>query len=674
MDNYIGRLLENRYEILEAIGTGGMAVVYKARCHRLNRLVAIKILKDELSEDAEFRRRFHAESQAVAMLSHTNIVNVYDVSHSDNVDYIVMELIDGITLKQYMQQKGVLNWREVLHFTTQIAKALEHAHSRGIIHRDIKPHNIMILKDGSVKVADFGIARVSSAQSTLTREALGSVHYISPEQAKGSKIDNRSDLYSLGVVMYEMLTGQPPYDGETPVSVAIKHINGNAPTPRSLNPQVPAGLEYICMHAMTAEMDDRYESATEMLCDLDEFRRNPSVNFLSEAVAEEEYAIVSGGKPPIEHGSRPKVETQKKTAVHRTAVNRSNSAALVAGIICIAMALLLIGYFMYSFFFADFFTDTAEVEVPNFVNADAEQINNSDYPNFLIQIKEWVPDENVPIGKVISQEPYSGRMVKSGATISLIVSSGPSTDTMRNLVNSTVSNARTILENLALDLNIVTIPESSDVYMKDAVIRTEPAKDEPLTAGQTVTLYVSTGPDVNLIPVPELVGMDVNTAVKSLEDLNLKYGISYITAEEAEGTVIFQSIKQLELVKEGTTINLQVSNGPKDEEKDSNLHLPTEDTEESPIFSNPKVIMLPMPKGNGTVEVSIFLDEELILQIPLELQTISDRGFPIAPEDVEGIHEIIVFIDDKVDEKVNTTKEPWYRMSYNFDTGEQVEE
>ncbi len=210
MDNYIGRLLDNRYEILEMIGSGGMAVVYKARCNRLNRLVAIKILKEELSKDEEFRRRFHAESQAVAMMSHPNIVSVYDVSHSENVDYIVMELIDGITLKQYMEQKQVLNWREALHFATQIAKALEHAHTRGIIHRDIKPHNIMVLKDGSVKVADFGIAQMASAQSTLTREALGSVHYISPEQAKGAHVDARTDLYSLGVVMYEMLTGRPP--------------------------------------------------------------------------------------------------------------------------------------------------------------------------------------------------------------------------------------------------------------------------------------------------------------------------------------------------------------------------------------------------------------------------------------------------------------------------------
>ena len=213
MDKYIGRLLDNRYEILEIIGTGGMAVVYKARCHRLNRLVAIKILKDDYLGDEDFRSRFHSESQAVAMLSHPNIVSVYDVSTSVMADYIVMELIEGITLKQYMEKKGVLNWKETLHFAMQIGKALEHAHSRGIVHRDIKPHNIMVLKNGSVKVTDFGIARMMSKGNTLTKEALGSVHYISPEQAKGGRVDDRSDIYSLGTVMYEMIAGRPPYDG-----------------------------------------------------------------------------------------------------------------------------------------------------------------------------------------------------------------------------------------------------------------------------------------------------------------------------------------------------------------------------------------------------------------------------------------------------------------------------
>ena len=279
MDKYIGRLLDNRYEILEVIGTGGMAVVYKAKCHRLNRMVAIKILKDDFMEDEEFRRRFHSESQAVAMLSHPNIISVYDVSTSVTADYIVMELIDGITLKQYMEKKGVLNWKETLHFAIQIAKALEHAHGRGIVHRDIKPHNVMVLKNGSVKVTDFGIARVMAEGNTLTKEALGSVHYISPEQAKGSRVDNRSDIYSLGVVMYEMMSGKPPYDGESPVAVAVQHINGGAVMPSTINPNIPGGLEQIIMRAMAHEPENRYASATQMLADLDEFRKDPAILF-----------------------------------------------------------------------------------------------------------------------------------------------------------------------------------------------------------------------------------------------------------------------------------------------------------------------------------------------------------------------------------------------------------
>ena len=278
MDQYIGKLLDNRYEILERIGTGGMAVVYKARCHRLNRLVAVKILKEDLAQDAEFRRRFHDESQAVAMLSHPNIVAVYDVNHSNDIDYIVMELIDGLTLKQYMQQRGALSWREALHFATQIAKALEHAHSRGIIHRDIKPHNIMILKDGSVKVADFGIARLNSAQNTLTREALGSVHYISPEQARGGFSDERSDIYSLGITMYEMVTGHVPFEGENNVAVALMHIQGEMVSPREYYPDIPTSLEKIILKCTQKKAERRYLTASALIADLKRVQANPDID------------------------------------------------------------------------------------------------------------------------------------------------------------------------------------------------------------------------------------------------------------------------------------------------------------------------------------------------------------------------------------------------------------
>ncbi|HBD86174.1 MAG TPA: serine/threonine-protein kinase, partial [Clostridiales bacterium] len=273
MDKYLGTYLDERYEILETIGTGGMAVVYKAMCHRLNRYVAVKILRDDLSADKEFRDRFQKESQAVAMLSHPNIVSVYDVSHSDNVEYIVMELIEGITLKQYMKKKGAFGWKEAMHFSVQIAKAMEHAHAKGIIHRDIKPQNIMILKDGTIKVADFGIAALESAHEKRSGQALGSVNYIAPEQAKGDVPDARSDIYSLGVVMYEMLTGELPYSGETENEIAMQHITGTPVPPSQKNREIPAELERITMRAMAQDIDERYQSATELLDDLEGFRK-----------------------------------------------------------------------------------------------------------------------------------------------------------------------------------------------------------------------------------------------------------------------------------------------------------------------------------------------------------------------------------------------------------------
>ena len=651
MDNYIGRLLDNRYEILEAIGTGGMAVVYKARCHRLNRMVALKVLKDELSVDAEFRRRFHAESQAVAMLSHPNIVNVYDVSHSENVDYIVMELIEGLTLKQYMQQKGALNWREALHLSTQIAKALEHAHSRGIIHRDIKPHNIMILKDGTVKVADFGIARVSSAQNTLTREALGSVHYISPEQAKGGKIDYRSDLYSLGVVMYEMLTGRPPYDGETPVAVAIKHINAQADLPRTINPQVPLGLEQITMHAMEADLEKRYENATDMLVDLDEFRRNPNVNFTEETssveanrTAELGTAQIASNNPQNRKRQRPK---QRGT----------DTVALTAGIICITLALTFI--FALVLYFSGFFTDDAKtLKIPSFIGEIADTIDPKEYPDFVLEYAPSQPSDTVEVGVIIGQEPKAGSSAKAGDTITLTASSGPATDTMRDLVNYMEQNARTILDNLGMKLNIVVEWESSEVYSAGAVIRTIPSAQEPLTVGQTVTLIVSSGTATKYVPVPELVGMNVEEAKDRLTSLNLKFGISYVDADEAEGTVIFQSKAQMVQVKEGSTINLQISNGPKaGEDTDNDVT-----TSENVNSSVPKIIWLPMPAGDGSVNVVVMIDDEVNDEFQVELVTVSENGVPIAP-DIDGVHDLDVYVDGKL----------WHSIRYDFDAGEQVE-
>lgn len=307
-DKYIGRVLDGRYEILERIGSGGMSVVYKALCHRLNRYDAIKILRDDLSADGESRERFQAESQAIAMLSHPNIVSVYDVGHLDDMEYIVMELVDGITLKQYMQKKGALNWKETLHFSTQIAKALSHAHERGIIHRDIKPQNIMLLKDGTIKVADFGIAELQSSLSGSSDQAVGSVHYMAPEQAKGAVADARSDIYSLGVVMYEMLTGVLPYTGDTPEEIAIKHINGNPVPPHEIIEDIPDKLEEITLKAMSADLQERYQSADEMLAELEKFRKH-------QASAEVRSHIPADVAPIAERGVSPESSTSSGKSV-----------------------------------------------------------------------------------------------------------------------------------------------------------------------------------------------------------------------------------------------------------------------------------------------------------------------------------------------------------------------
>ncbi len=616
MDKYIGRLLDNRYEILEVIGTGGMAVVYKAKCHRLNRLVAIKILKDEFSKDEEFRRRFQAESQSVAMLSHPNIVSVYDVSSSGGVDYIVMELIDGITLRQYMEKKGVLNWRETLHFSMQIAKALEHAHSRGIIHRDIKPHNIMVLKNGSVKVTDFGIARVVSSQSTLTREALGSVHYISPEQAKGGRVDNRTDIYSLGVVMYEMLTGRPPYDGETPVSVAIQHINAAAPMPTSINPAIPRGLEQITMHAMCADLDQRYESATAMLYDLEEFRKNPQMVFsfgldqVSHArpvnprprTTAEAYA----GQPARRPQNPPSRQQQARKAEERRRQQQEEAAERkkrrntaiglgIAAVVLIALVLILVVSSCSG-------GSAKTVEVPNFVGAVYDEIDAAAYPDFKITLKESVFDDEVEEGKVISQSPERGDQVKAGTEIALTVSLGPKTDEMPKLKGQLKSNAEKLLKLLDLNLTILFDEEYSDDVEEGRVTRTDPEEGATLEDGQSVTVYISKGPEEKTVKVPNLMGYTEKQAIAALEDAKLDYSIERKNDDAEAGKVIGQSIDAGEEVDEGTKITLTISLGPAEEPDPDPEPTPTPDPKPSTVS---KPVTLTFEDHTTTLNVSV---------------------------------------------------------------------
>ncbi len=617
MDNYIGRLLDNRYEILEVIGTGGMAVVYKARCHRLNRLVAIKILKSDFLEDEDFRSRFHAESQAVAMLSHPNIVSVYDVSTSNDIDYIVMELIEGISLKQYMEKKGVLNWKETLHFAMQIAKALEHAHSRGIVHRDIKPHNVMVLKNGSVKVTDFGIARLMSKGNTLTKEALGSVHYISPEQAKGGRVDNRSDIYSLGVVMYEMMSGRPPYDGESPVSVAIQHINGGAVMPSLLNPNIPGGLEQIIMKAMAHEASDRYDTATKMLADMDEFRKDPAMLFdyntppLDEVIRLRKPPLVldpngnqttpSGNTGPINKepprrrpagaapagGTNPAQPKEPQSGSAQAARRRRqeeearrSKITTIAIVACSAVAILAIVIFLILLLSGTVGPQgTPQVAVPGLIGQEYTALE--EYPGIKIVLLDKVYDQEAA-GTIIAQDPLSGLQINEGRTVYVTVSLGPVPEvfTMEDLRDLTEARAKEILHSFELELNIKVENVSHNTVPEGCVVNMDPAIDTVLTRGQDVTLWISTGPEITQGRMPHVVGMQVDDAVDALQDAGFdNYTLVMVDSEEDMNKVLGQSEERNTLVDFSTEITLEVSKGPQEPTEPPTTQEPTEPTD-----------------------------------------------------------------------------------------------
>ena len=587
MDQYIGKMLDNRYEILERIGTGGMAVVYKAKCHRLNRLVAVKILKSDLAQDEDFRRRFNAESQAVAQLSHPNIVSVYDVSRGGDTEYIVMELIDGITLKQYMEKRGQLNWRESLHFITQIMRGLSHAHSRGIVHRDIKPQNVMVLRDGSVKVADFGIACLENSAQTLTQEALGSVHYISPEQARGDRTDARSDIYSAGVVLYEMLTGRLPFEGDSAVSVAIQHLSSIPLAPREINPDIPEQLELICMKAMAPDLDRRYPSADAMIADLEAFRKNPgvSLDFELEDLRPEESdeptrplrtaSILSGSN--AQSGHRPARESERERRRYddydddydrpRRGSNKRNTVLIgVAVVLAVAVIVVLFRTILGSFGAAP----TSYV-VPDLLGCTEEEAK--DLPEikdiFKIAVQGTEFSDKYEKGEICRQDPEEGEERQGdNLVIKVWVSDGEDTGEMINVVGQSQRGAETLLKNLAdkYDLTIEA-PEELMVYNDDVeagcVISSDPVEGETLHKGDTITLVLSKGKQP--VPLINFVGVQLEIALDQLEGLGLDPDDVTVTDEysdKPQGEIIDQDPGQGAEVQPGDKITFVVSKGP----------------------------------------------------------------------------------------------------------------
>ena len=602
MDQYIGKMLDNRYEILERIGTGGMAIVYKAKCHRLNRLVAIKILKSDLAQNEEFRRRFNAESQAVAQLSHPNIVSVYDVSRGGDMEYIVMELIDGITLKQYMEKRGQLNWRESLHFITQIMRGLSHAHSRGIIHRDIKPQNIMVLRDGSVKVADFGIACLADSAQTLTQEALGSVHYISPEQARGDRPDARSDIYSSGVVLYEMLTGRLPFEGESAVSVAIQHLSSIPLAPREINPDIPEQLELICMKAMAPDLEHRYQSADAMIADLEAFRKNPEVEMkfdLSDLRPEE------NDEPtrtiPVHQPERnyPRRERDEDEEPRRTGSGKRG--VLVSAVTVAAVAVVIVLFKTILGSFAPAVVD--QYQVPDLYNMTIEEAEDDPRIEGVFEIQKAGSEfsTDVPEGHILRQDPKKDETRKgSQLVIQVWVSAGEETGEVPDLENKSEQDARILLEKLNKEYNLeltVEAPEElkqfSEEITEGYVIKTEPAQGEILKKGDTVKLILSKGPDIKPVTVLPFVGMSIDSVLSQLESYKLTCDaadVEVVDSDKPGGTIVWQSPASGETVPEWTTIKFRVSAG---------------------LASSALPIMVDIPQnGKDIVKVEIYVGDE----------------------------------------------------------------
>ena len=583
MDQYIGKMLDNRYEILERIGTGGMAIVYKAKCHRLNRLVAIKILKSDLAQNEEFRRRFNAESQAVAQLSHPNIVSVYDVSRGGDMEYIVMELIDGITLKQYMEKRGQLNWRESLHFITQIMRGLSHAHSRGIIHRDIKPQNIMVLRDGSVKVADFGIACLADSAQTLTQEALGSVHYISPEQARGDRPDARSDIYSSGVVLYEMLTGRLPFEGESAVSVAIQHLSSIPLAPREINPDIPEQLELICMKAMAPDLEHRYQSADAMIADLEAFRKNPEVEMkfdLSDLRPEEndEPTRTIRTMPshtvtiPVHQPERNYPRRERDEDEEPRRAGSGKRGVLVGAVTVAAVAVVIVLFKTILGSFAPAVVD--QYQVPDLYNMTIEEAENDPRIEGVFEIQKAGSEfsTDVPEGHILRQDPKKDETRKgSQVVIQVWVSAGEETGEVPDLENKSEQDARILLEKLNKEYNLeltVEAPEElkqfSEEITEGYVIKTEPAQGEILKKGDTVKLILSKGPDIKPVTVLPFVGMSIDSVLSQLESYKLTCDaadVEVVDSDKPGGTIVWQSPASGETVPEWTTIKFRVSAG-----------------------------------------------------------------------------------------------------------------
>lgn len=665
MDKYIGRKLDGRYEIRELIGVGGMANVYKAFDVLENRIVAVKILREEYMDNDEFMRRFRNESRAISLLDHPNIVKVYDVIFSNRIQSIVMEYIDGITLKEYIEQEHVLRWKEAVYFTVQILKALQHAHDKGIVHRDIKPHNIMLLSNGQIKITDFGIARFSRSNTkTITDKAIGSVHYISPEQASGAFTDARSDLYSLGVLMFEMLTGKLPFEADSLVSVAIKQIQSQPTLPRSINPDIPEGLQDIVMRAMQKDADKRYQSAAEMLHDIEEFKKNPSIVFSYQYEQPPQVHIQNELRHRQEEKVMPK-SPPSHTASSRSKKNQTEDAdeyerkplPVVPVMAGIAFAFLLAaGAFIGMLFVVNKpFEQVANVKVPDLIGMNYESIKTKYSSEFKIEVEEKAPSGLYESGKIYDQTPDPGKTVKENSTIKIKVSTGKQVIVLDDYVGK--DSTEVFRELSKKNITWTETETYSNEYAAGMVVKTAPEAGQEVTEGDEVSVYVSLGSQEQNQTVPLLVGMNFHEAKTLLSTKRLRIECieevepetdsrgNPLPGQEAAGTILEQSPNEDGLVPAGTVVQVKVMGG---------------DGWEDPNKPKQIKITFDLPEGSGKVHVQTFVDGK---ETGYGDPNLSKQTTWTTKPSGRGDAKVEIYIDSEL-----------YRSyDVNFDNGTQVE-
>lgn len=672
--SYVGMLLNERYKVEQLIGVGGMAYVFTAKDIKEDKTVAVKILKDEFANNQEFVNKFVNESKVLATLSHPSIVEVFDVSFDTPIKFIVMEYIDGITLKEYMEtSNGTLSWKDSVHFMIQILRALQHAHARGVIHRDIKPHNIMILTDGTIKVMDFGISKIAREEvKSSTEHTLGSVHYISPEQAQGLSTNEKSDIYSLGCVLYEMLTGKKPFDSDNPVTVALMHSKDIAPSPRSINPNIPVGLEQIIVKAMEKSPDMRYQSATEMIQALQMFRKNPDIVFnysndeqlqgeKTSAEVNERVSVIADGSAtatggtsysqtseiPVVTGGNELVDDEPDDDDDEVEVERSFFLPILTGI---TLVIILVGVIFTASLLKDAFVNESwknpEFQMPNLVGMQIDDAKETYNTQLDIAVSAEQYSETYEKGAIMEQSVEEGLLCKNGVSVDVIISKGVKMVTVPDVLNFDYTVAEKTLKNEGL--LVETKFQYDDDIEKDLVVKTEPSAKDEVAPGTKVVLYVSKGRYVSVVKVPNLEGMTLDAAKAMIESKDLTWNIEYQHSEQAKDIVIDQSIQPETEVDSKTEITLYVSDGtPPTKSISVNFTLPS--------------------NANGTFTFQIFIDGSLATQKTVDASTI-DGSTKIAL-DGNGTQLVVV----KIKNEGNGKTAEYGRYNINFDDGGSIE-